>query len=319
MDKVSIIVPVFNTDKYLSRCINSILCQTYESLEAIFVDDGSWDESARIIDEFCAKDSRIVAIHQDNQGPSGARNSGLAAATGDYILFVDSDDFITEDYVERLVNEQHRSYADIVMCNYDFVDDTGKIVENSNHTVYYREGCFEGTEALRLFENRSYKTFFDILWNKLYRRELFDDIRFPEGISVVEDIAVLPLLYHKAQRITVIKDSIYRYTYRDNSLAHTKRSVEEDTHIRVPMMQARLKMYQDWQIKDLVLVHMIHMYSLYDRLRKEYQKELKGLQKEYRKAYFCGRFASSISASRQLKFLCSFISLRLYNRLVEMR
>ena len=316
---VSIIVPIFNTYKYLNRCVESLIRQNYSDIECILVDDGSVDGSSELSDEYASRDSRIKIIHQVNKGLSAARNVGIEAATGDYIAFVDSDDFVSEDYIEKLVKRADREKADIVICNYKFVDDNGSDIKNDNYTKFTLEQCFDGTDALLLFENRTYRTFFDVVWNKLFRRELFDGVRFPEGVSVVEDIAIMPILYHKAKRVSVIPDKLYYYVYREESLSHTKRTEQEDLEIRIPMMEDRLVHYLEWGIKEICLLHITHMYSMYGRRNGNNINRLKELQREFRNIYFKGNYTKGISFSRRIKFALGAVSLRLYDRIVALR
>lgn len=316
---ISIIVPIYNVERFLPRCIDSLINQTYRDMEIILVDDGSTDNCPSIVDEYAKKDDRIVSIHQANGGLSAARNTGLDCAKGEFILFVDSDDFVSEYYVEKLVTAQKANDADIVICNYICVDENRAEIHNDNYTYYARDDIFDGIEGLRLFENRSYRTFFDVVWNKLYRKSLFAELRFPEGISVIEDISVAPVLYHRAEKISVIKDKLYFYTFRSDSLAHTKRTVEEDVRLREPMMEDRLSLYKDWKVKELTLSHIIHMYSMYSKLGTSLRERLKSLQKEYRKEYVKDKYLREVAGSRKFKFLIAFFSLHLYNKLVDLR
>lgn len=314
---ISVVVPVYNVEKYLERCIESISEQTCKDIEIILVDDGSTDNSGRIIDEWSGKDSRIVAVHQKNRGLSGARNAGMERATGEYILFVDGDDFVEREYVSGLLERAGKTDADIVFCNYRFVNEAGKEINNNNHSSYCSEKIHNGTELLELFEDKSFRTFFDVCWNKLYRKELFAGIRFPEGVSVIEDISIMPLIYHRAKRISFVDDVLYNYVYREGSLSHSKYSAKEDAKLRIPMMEERLRWYKEWGNKELCLAHIIHMYSLYGKVCEEYKERIRELKKEYRKTYLYGNYENNISKSRRLKFFTAFVSLKLYSVLTE--
>ena len=122
MDKISIIIPVYNVETYIHKCIGSVLAQTYRNIEVILVDDGSPDNSGIICDEYAKKDKRVIVIHKKNGGLSDARNAGIDAATGDYIVFVDSDDYIAPDMIEKLYETQKRNNADITVCGYRWVE-----------------------------------------------------------------------------------------------------------------------------------------------------------------------------------------------------
>ena len=178
---VSIIVPVYNVEKYLSKCIDSILAQTYKNLEIILVDDGSKDNSGTICDEYSKKDKRIKIIHKPNGGISDVRNHGLKIATGDYIGFVDSDDYIAEDMFETLVSLLEKNDADIsIVSFYEYYN--GKLIgvrENENVEIMNK------VEAIKeLLIDRKIQSY---TWNKLFKKELFDGLQFPVGKNF-EDI-----------------------------------------------------------------------------------------------------------------------------------
>ena len=319
MGTVSIIVPVYNVSEYLDRCLKSLTEQTYRDIEIIAVDDGSSDDSGAKCDAWARTDSRIKVIHQINKGLSGARNSGLDIATGDYLLFVDSDDYVDADYVKKLYDSVIGCKSDIAICNYLFVNEFCTEIANDNYSRYTSDTSLDATDALLLFENKSYRTFFDVVWNKLFRRELFDGVRFPEGVSIVEDITVMPILYHRAGKVSVIPDRLYYYVYRDESLSHTKRSLQEDLAVRIPMMEQRLNYYKEWGIKELSLLHITHMYSMYTQRSVNSSERLKELQKEFRSIYHKGNYSKYISLSRRVKFALGAVSLRLYNRIAASR
>lgn len=322
---ISVVVPVYNVEQYLERCIKSLSEQTYKDVEIILVDDGATDNSGRICDEWGLKDSRIVVIHQENKGLSGARNTGMEKASGEYLLFVDSDDFVEKDYVLKMAEEAVNNHSDIVFCNYRFVDESGEKIFNNNYSSFYSEKILDGNDVLELFEDKSFKTFFDVCWNKLYRRELFENVKFPEGISVIEDISVMPLIYHKAKRVSFVEEVLYNYVLRDGSLSHRKYSVEEDSKLRIPMMEERLQWYKEWGNKELCLVHLIHMYSLYEKVKEEYKDRRKELGKEYRRIYLFGngkdkiKYVNNIPGSRKFKLFVAFWSMRLYSFLTKMK
>ena len=129
MEKISIVVPIYNVEKYVKKCIESLIKQTYKNIEIILVDDGSTDSSAEIIDEYANKDSRIIAIHQKNKGVSSARNTGLKAARGEYIGFVDPDDYVDCQMYEVMVNKLQASLADLVVCGYSKIWESSKKTE----------------------------------------------------------------------------------------------------------------------------------------------------------------------------------------------
>lgn len=176
MDKISVIVPVYNVEKYLSKCINSILDQTHKNLEIILIDDGSTDNSGKLCDEYYNKDKRIKVIHQKNGGLSVARNSGLEIATGEYIMFIDSDDYYEKKSCELLYNEIKRKDADYVIGNYIHVNYNG---EKWDKPLFDQE--IYGRFKLSIKDYK--KSFFvmnSVVWNKIFKREFIEknNLRF---------------------------------------------------------------------------------------------------------------------------------------------
>ena len=177
---VSVIVPVYNVASYLPEALDSIVNQTYKDLEIIIVDDGSTDDSASICEKYASSDSRIKVIHQDNRGLSGARNTGLAHATGDLVSFIDSDDSLSPVFIESLVNAMESSSAPIAVCRFAVIETSGSLsgVAASSEFPNAPAGVYERTEAIKdLVEEKMCVN----VCNKLFRRELWTDIRFPDG------------------------------------------------------------------------------------------------------------------------------------------
>lgn len=210
--KLSVIVPVYNVEPYLRRCIDSIVNQTYNNLEIILIDDGSPDNCGRICDEYANKDSRISVIHQKNGGLSVARNSGMDVATGDYIAFVDSDDYIASDMYKSMISILENNNLDIVCCgDYRVVGD--KVYGN------------EGSGALKIFSQDEiiYKALLDYqvaAWNKVYKYDVTKDIRFPVGRKF-EDTATSYLFFSKSKKVGVIDRAYYYYFKNINSITQT--------------------------------------------------------------------------------------------------
>ena len=214
MPNISVIVPVYNAEEYLERCVNSILRQTCPDLEVLLVDDGSRDSSGAMCDAFAAQDSRVRVLHQENSGISAARNAGLSQAKGDYIGFVDSDDWIDPDMYESLYALCREYEADIAECSYRnvFHDEIREERENC--------GKIEILSPVQAMENLvDYRRCRPTVWNKLYSWKVAVNIRYPEG-KLHEDEFVTPLYYLAAQKIAVTDQSFYNYEHR-NSLSVT--------------------------------------------------------------------------------------------------
>lgn len=209
---VSIIIPIYKVEKYIKRCIESILSQTYSDLEIILVDDGSPDSSGMIAEDFAAKDNRVVVIHQKNQGVSGARNTGLDAAKGKYVVFVDADDYIEKNYIEILV-KGFRDNTQLSIINYAV---NGKAAINEKSGVYDKEHT-----AIRLFTRQS---FMGYLFNKMFLRSIIKDnnIRFSVESHWCED-ALFCSEYVLRINNSVYCDSVgYNYIVRSDSATNMK-------------------------------------------------------------------------------------------------
>lgn len=207
---VSIIVPVYNVEKYLERCIQSILEQNYKNLEIILVDDGSTDNSGEICDKYAKEDSRIVVYHKQNGGLSSARNYGIERAHGAFISFIDSDDFVNKRYVEILMD--NCGCDNITICFNEKVNENAKL-DTEDVGFVEKEELTSDEAIVRFFNDNIYVS----AWGKLYPAAFFSDIRFPKG-KIYEDYATTYKLYAKAKMITVAKVKCYYYTIRTSSI-----------------------------------------------------------------------------------------------------
>ncbi len=221
---VSVIVPVYNTEKYLQKCIDSIVNQSYRNIEVILIDDGSTDNSASICDKFAENDNRVIVFHKDNEGLSVARNFGIDRATGEYILFVDSDDYIDAMMIEKLHNKIVLDNADISICSFNYIDENGKILDLKAEDKVVLDRLFTSKEAYDGLCSDN-KTSYIVSWNKLYKKKLFDTIRFPRW-KQHEDLMVAHLIYEKCDRITTVNEPLYYYLQRDSSIMGQKFNIK---------------------------------------------------------------------------------------------
>ncbi len=211
--QVAIIVPIYNVAPYLSRCLDSLVSQTIP-VELVLVDDGSTDASGAIADWYALKNANVQVIHQQNQGQGAARNNGLAASSAPFVAFVDSDDFVCDDYAEKLLTAVRRSQSDIAVCEYSLMSKGG--FRFCPHFLFLLPPTLTGTKALKLsVRDMSMKSY---TWNKLFRRTLFTDrnIRFPS--MIFEDMATMPKLFAYARRVAVVQKPLYTYYRRTGSL-----------------------------------------------------------------------------------------------------
>lgn len=240
-DLISIIIPVYKVEKYLEKCIESVLKQTYTNLQIILVDDGSPDNCGKICYEYAKKDSRIEVIHKANGGLSDARNVGISKAKGRYIGFVDSDDYIKEDMYEILLNLIKKYDADVSICNlYDVIDGNECIRNKEN-------GIREYSRIDILKEILLDKNIQSYAWNKLYKKELFDEIKYPIG-KKYEDIGTTFYLFEKCNKIVVTSEPEYYYLKRADSLVN---NVTESTILDYTEIIIQRYLYIKQNIKEL--------------------------------------------------------------------
>lgn len=231
---ISVIVPVCNVEPYLRKCLDSVVGQTYRDLEILIIDDGSTDKSGRICDEYAERDERVKVFHTENRGLSAARNLGLDNATGDWIGFVDSDDWIEPDMYEALLRKAEETEADVVECGC-YTDYTTKTIEHP--AILKTVTDKEAVEALIRNEIRTQ------VWNKIWKRHLFNEIRFPEGRSF-EDVATTYKLIRGAT-VTGIPETYYHWIQRESSISQS-----HDRQNLVDYWSAHKKRYED--LKDYV-------------------------------------------------------------------
>ena len=223
---ISVIIPVFNVETYVKECIESVIQQTYVDLEVIIIDDGSTDNSGKICDQYAEFDRRIKVIHQKNQGLSAARNQGLDIAKGDYIVFVDSDDYIEKDMIERLYKALVVNNADLVICNIKkFYGETQVLNEIKSPLKDEIVLPYEAIE--KLFQSESW--YYVVSWNKIYSKELWNQIRFPIGY-IHEDEAVIHRIFKRCTKIVILEDQLYYYRQHDNSIMHRNTMQKTDIY-----------------------------------------------------------------------------------------
>ena len=222
---VSVIVPIYNVEKYLGECIDSIIRQTYAYLEIILVNDGSTDNSYLICEDYKKKDKRIVLINKENGGLSSARNKGIECANGGYISFVDSDDYIAPDMIESLIKVMDFEQVEVACCSFKKIKKS-PLPKKTENKVMNETEVYQSYQAVSyLLDERHYKCF---ACNKLYKRDLFNDIRFPEG-KLYEDIITEYKIFKKAKKVVFYRKELYYYRIREGSItkkAFDKRNYE---------------------------------------------------------------------------------------------
>ena len=211
---ISVVVPIYKVEKYLRRCVDSILNQSYANLQIILVDDGSPDNCGTICDSYREQDIRVEVIHKENGGLSDARNAGIEVATGQYITFIDSDDYVACNYVEELLRAMTVANSDMSVVGVDIVSENKPC---STLAVVGNVRTLTGEDAIELALRTDFR---QSAWGKLYRREIFDSIHFPKGL-LYEDLAVVYNILAMTGRIALSDAKLYKYEVRPGSIMQT--------------------------------------------------------------------------------------------------
>ena len=214
METVSIIIPVYNTERYLRECLDSVVNQTYVDLEIIIVDDGSTDSSGEICDEYDAIDYRIKVIHQKNAGAANAKNTGLDNVTGNFVAFVDSDDYVSNKWIETMLQAMKRYNTDIVECGFDNIKTNGV----SSVVTADEEKLFSAEDYLNKYLSHWESALF---WNKLYKKEMVCSFRFRKERRCIDDEFFTYKVVSAAKSIVILKDVLVHYRQRKTSAVHT--------------------------------------------------------------------------------------------------
>lgn len=236
MAEVSMIVPVYQVEKYIAQCIESVLNQTFKDFELILIDDGSKDQSGSICDLYAAKDDRILVIHTENRGAAAARNVGLDHASGRYITFIDGDDYLDEHMIARMYEEIEHSEYDMVVCDFlNLLPD-----EEDNFIVHLQEETVNGRNVLEHLKNERNYGLWTIVWNKIYKREVLENLRFPDG-KYFEDEFFSNQLYLFSNQIHVIPDVLCYHRVLASSTMNTQK-IENYLDL-LDALQERLDIY----------------------------------------------------------------------------
>lgn len=301
--KVSVIIPVYKVEKYLKRCIESVVNQSYKNIEIILVNDGSPDKCGEICDSYARIDSRIKVIHKENGGLSSARNAGLDIASGEYIMFVDSDDWIEENSLEKLDKYMNMSY-DIINFKFSFVKEGSKNIIELQSDIKESYECDLISYIDKLFSGEL--DFF--IWNKLYKKGLFNEVKFPEGRNY-EDLATIYKLYFKAKNIIVTDYSLYKYWLGNlNSITSNSTiknmtdyllSTKEIYEVNKNYLQINKRDFSSvdtWYKMMIIQLLINYTKSTYkdDELKREIQSELRSSKARISAVYKQGKIAKYV-------------------------
>lgn len=297
---VSVIIPAYNAEQYVGFCLDTVIAQTHKNLEIIVVDDGSTDNTGKICDEYANKDSRIKVIHQENEGLSSARNAALDIMTGEYIAFIDSDDFISKDYTEKLLNLCIEKSSQIAACHAFDVEQRAFKEPDKDYTI-------QTLTSQKLLSNIGVlNSYYDTVISKLFHYSLFSEIAFPVGL-IHEDSYVVLNLIEKAKRISFTTEHLYYYYLSPNSIMRSDFSVKK--YDILPAFDRKLAVLTENNCKNSIyIVYRDYLYTVSGmigqtkyckgfshKFKKEKIKELRKKYRELRKInkdnpYFKGRF-----------------------------
>ena len=258
MAEVSMIVPVYQVQNYIAQCIESVLNQTFQDFELILVDDGSKDKSGIICDSYASQDDRILVIHTENRGAAAARNTGLEQASGRYITFLDGDDCLADNMIERLYEVIEHSEYDMVVCDFlNILPD-----EKDNFSLHLQDMEVSGREVLAHWKIQKNYGVWTVVWNKIYRRDILENLKFPEG-KYFEDEFFSDQLYLKCNSIRVIQDVLYLHRVLESSTMNTHKTRNYLDLIDVFKTRIELYLEQELPVDDIykILICLLEPYS----------------------------------------------------------
>ena len=278
---ISWIIPVHNTEKYLRECLDSVVTQEFDDYEVIIVDDGSSDQSGQICDEYEKKYDKVHVLHQGEEGVSIARNKAIKMAEGEYLAFMDSDDYVESDYLQKLYTTAISTKADIVVCNHRRVTENRELLEERPSVGGIKEyTTYEAMDAL--IEDAIIKSF---VWDKLFRREVFEGVSFPEG-RYNQDIAIMHEVFGNAKKIVRIDVVLYYYRQHSTSILNSRgEKLNGDQFLAFSDRLNYIKENYKGLYPKMLKVYMMYAMSYYCWLLREKsskQEEIHSKMKEYK-------------------------------------
>lgn len=313
MSKISVIVPVYNVEKFIRRCLDSIINQTLKDLEIILVDDGSTDNSGVICDEYAKLDNRITVIHKENGGLSSARNIGLDFAKGDWIAFVDSDDYIDYKMYEVLYKNAEKNNCDISVCYFEYINQKGISLYNANKKLGIN-GIYDENEFLSfLYKNSETNLICVCVWNKLYKKEIFRELRFKEIIH--EDEEILNRIYLNKHFIYVTELPLYKYVQNSNSIVN--KPITQKNFVSLDILYDRINIFRKKNMNLYInaLINYcelnIQFYHNSRKLRFEYKK----YKRDFNNLIFIVLKNKKIKNKTKLRYIIYYVKPRLYGLL----
>lgn len=321
MEKISVIVPVYNVEKYLDRCVQSLFNQTYENIEIVLINDGSTDRSGEICDRYAQEDSRVKVLHQEYNGVADARNKGVAMATGEYVIFLDGDDEADREYVGKLYKTLKENDLDIAQCCLLRIRNGQPI-----NKLEVKEGVriFNGIEMqMKTFDRDRY--FCNVVCGKLFKKELFEGLSFPYG-RINEDESMIYRLMFKSKRVGIIDDYLYYYHYNGDSITEKKYNIHRLDAFY--MLEEKFAFYKEQGLEDFANKtaneYFSQMSIVFCHKKEEIADDYKAIKKKAKEIYKRDRKAilgrARLRIDRRVFCILSYISVwfvKLYGILLK--
>ena len=272
-ETVSIIIPVYKVEKYLNRCVESVVNQTYSNLEIILVDDGSPDNCPQMCDEWAVKDERIKVIHKENAGLGIARNSGMEMATGDYLMFVDSDDFLSLHAVEVLYRRIKADDSDLAVGKHADAYENGR--RDYTYCKQMEDKCHTVNELLSLMGERDFPV---AAWGKLYNKEVLSPNLYP-ALRCGEDMWAFSSVLNKCERVSTVNEEVYYYFQREDSIIHSKTTVAKLDEVEANLHFVRFLLQRS--IMQTAKKYFARSINFAYALKTEHLQYVRGLLRKY--------------------------------------
>lgn len=317
-DLISIIIPVYNVEKYLDKCVKSILQQTYINLEVILVDDGSTDNSGVLCDSLAKDDNRIRVLHKSNGGLSDARNAGMRISSGRYVAFIDSDDYVDTHYIEILYKNAVETDSDISISNYEKFYE-GETPENIDDNKNNHRIVMDRNQSLEALFEDEYKYQFTMAWGKIFAAKVLEGFEFPVGRNY-EDSATAHVLISKARSVVYTNRKQYFYLTRKTSITKSDKFLKDDV---IVAMRDRVEWFANNGYLELEkkakVQYVLTMMGVYARLTNsiEAKKMKKSLYKEVRKTVSCDRDMSYSSKKTFFQIKLFLLLPSLYSAIIR--
>lgn len=323
IDLISVIVPIYNVERYLTRCIESIINQTYKNIEIILIDDGSTDNSKYICQQYAKKDQRIQLISKKNEGVSSARNIGINLSRGKWIVFVDSDDWIDYKFCQKLYDEAIASNADIIMCGYN------RIYEKKKEIINCKKDRITYNKNEYLIKILNVQNGYGFCHMKLIKKECIKNIRFDENIKVAEDALFNIKLVHNINKVSILGQALYNYVFNCNSVVRKYDEDYPNNYLRAMIQMKKYilknfkenieiqKSYYNYVAYHVLLIAVNYCFALNNKKIKEQIRKLReicniqefkeGIEKSNYKDLSISRLLTLFTLKRKLYILTAFI------------